>query len=324
MTKTVDFHVHIFSDPLEKIAQQGAFRSLATWLSPEKVQNVRRQARSWAKPVTGSLHGVQTILRHFPNVTRKSMDELCGLIPLPGLLVESTPADLIEAMDEAQIDFALAIAHPPYVSNEFVLEACAKNPRLIAAVNIPAGTTRPGIVLKEYVKKGAKVLKIHAASDGEGPNSPRYRKLIKAASEEGIPVVIHTGCIHSRLFYKDPAYGKAEQFVSWFKEYPETRFILAHMNFHEPGIALDICEEYPNVYVDTSWQPAEMIGEAARRIGAERVLFGTDWPLVGNNMAVGRKRIDESIRIGLLNTEQARLILGENAMKLLGLSVNAD
>jgi predicted TIM-barrel fold metal-dependent hydrolase len=320
MTHIVDFHVHIFEDNLRKWLSKVPLGPL----SPTKLDQFRKQARTWMRPLAGSLHGLQTTLRYLPKTARRSLDELSALVPLPNLLVESTVSDLMEAMDGAGVHSALVIAHPPVISNEFILEVCQQEPRLIPVVNIPKNLSKPGNVLKNYVTKGAKVLKIHAAADGEGPESPRYRSLIKTASGLGLPIIIHTGCMHSSLLYKNPIHGRAESFMKWYKSYPETTFILAHMNFHEPHRALDICEEFPNVYVDTSWQPTEIIGEAVRRIGAEKVLFGTDWPLLGNNIDVGLKRIQECVETGLLNADQSKLILGENAVKLLGLSVNAN
>jgi predicted TIM-barrel fold metal-dependent hydrolase len=250
------------------------------------------------------------------------VDQLGGLLSLSGLFVESTVGNLHEAMKEAAIHYAMVIAHPPFIPNEFVLELYSEHPKLIPVVNIPKGTAQPGHVLKKYAEKGAKALKIHAASDGEGVDSPRYRALLKSASDLGLPVILHTGC-HNSLFYRDPHQGHAERFTKWYESYPTTQFILAHMNFHEPSTALDLCEEFENLWVDTSWQPAEIIGEAARRIGAERILFGTDWPLIGNNMTVGRRRVQDCVETGLLNEQQAKLILGENALKLLGLNPDA-
>jgi predicted TIM-barrel fold metal-dependent hydrolase len=324
MATVVDFHVHVFPNNLEKWASKVRIGVLAETLSAQRLNQVRRRARAWMKPVVGTLHGLQTTLRYLPEFARRNVDEISGLAPIPSLFVESTSDDLIEAMDEVGVDFAVVIAHPPFISNDFIMETCEQNSRLIPVVNIPKGTPKPGTLLKSYAKQGAKILKIHAAADGEGPDSPRYRALIRTASDLGMPVIIHTGCIHTHLHYKNPAQGKAEIFSKWYETYSNTKFILAHMNYHEPHTALDLCEEYPNLLVDTSWQPAEMIGEAARRIGAERVFFGTDWPLVGNNISVGRKRIQDCVDTGLLNEEQSKLILGENAVHLLGLSVNAD
>lgn len=307
----IDSHVHVFPDRLSQVV-------------PESVQapleELRKRARAWLKPVMSSLHMAQTTLRHLPEPARRALDEISGIAPLPTLLVESTVSDLAEAMDEASVDRALVIAHPPVISNEFVLDRCAEDPRLLPVVNIPSGTSRPANALRAYVTQGAVALKIHPASDGEGVDSPRYKALLKAADELGLPVILHTGCIHTHLLYKDPDQGQAQRYAPWFETYKNVRFVLAHMNFHDPNIALDLMEEHANVYTDTSWQPAEVIGEAVRRIGAERILFGTDWPFVGNNLSVGLARVQDCIDSGTLTQEQAHLILGENAAKLFKIS----
>ena len=262
------------------------------------------------------MHRAQTVLRYLPDPARRALDELSGLAPLPTLLIESTVQDLAAAMDESRVDQALLIAHPPTSSNDFVLESCAAEPRLRPVVNIPSGTARPGNVLKAFVARGAVALKIHPAADGEGVDSPRYRALLKVADGLGLPVIIHTGCIHTHVLYRDPDQGQAQRFATWFATYPRIRFVLAHMNFHDPNIALDLMEEHANVHTDTSWQPAEVIGEAVRRVGSERILFGSDWPIVGDNIAVGLARIRDCVDTGALTEEQARAIRGENAAKL--------
>lgn len=311
MQRVIDFHTHIFPESLEKhLPKRGA----------ETVSELRNRLRSWMRPYTTSIHRTQPLLRYLPEKARKNLDLLTSLTPLPSLLIESSVKDLIRAMDESKIDSAVIIAHPPLISNELILDAANKNHRLIPAVNIPKTTQRPGALLRSLVRQGAKLLKIHPCADGEGAQTPRYKSLLKGASDLGLPVILHTGCLNSPLFYHDSALGKAELYAPWFKAYPQVRFVLAHMNFHEPHIALDLALDYPNIYVDTSWQPAETIGEAVRRIGAERVLFGTDWPIVGNNLSIGRKRIQEALKMGVITPAQADLILGQNAIQLLGMN----
>jgi uncharacterized protein len=183
---------------------------------------------------------------------------------------------------------------------------------------VPPGTPRPGRVLKDWAARGARILKIHPAYDGEGVDSPRYKALLKAADELGLPVILHTGCMRSRLFYRDPEQGHAQRYAPWFERYSKLRFVLAHMNFHLPHVALDLAEEYANVSVDTSWQPAETIGEAARRIGADRVLFATDWPFVGNNLRIGIERVRDAGAMFGLSPEQLALIFEGNAARILG------
>jgi predicted TIM-barrel fold metal-dependent hydrolase len=163
------------------------------------------------------------------------------------------------------------------------------------------------------------MLKIHASADGDPLGSPRYHALLREADKHGLPVILHTGCIHIPFLYKDPHLSEARNFIPWFRKYPNLKFILAHMNYHDPQVALDLAESYAGVYVDTSWQPTEMIGEAVRRLGPEKVLFGSDWPLMGNNLAVGLRRIQSSLEGGMITREEADLIRGGNAERLFAL-----
>ena len=91
------------------------------------------------------------------------------------------------------------------------------------------------------------------------------------------------------------------------------------MNFHFPQVALDLMEKHRNVYADTSWQPAEVIGEAVRRVGAEKILLGSDWPILGGNISVALSRINECVETGRITAADRDLILGENAVRVLGL-----
>ncbi len=310
MPLVIDSHTHIFPNRLDAITPLQA---------KPVIEELRKRARTWLRPVTGSMHKAQGILRHLPDSMRILLDEVAGLAPLPSLIIESTVNDLIEGMNQSNVDYTMVIAHPPFITNEFILEACAIEPRLKPVVNIAKNAPRPAMHLRRLAEKGAVALKIHPPSDGEGPDSDRYRTLLRVAAELGLPVILHTGCIHTRLLYKDPLQGEAQRYAPWFKEFKNTRFVLAHMNFHEPHVALDLVEDHDNVFVETSWQPAEVIGEAVRRVGAERVLFGTDWPFVGDNLDVGLRRIRTCIDAGTMTEEQSELVLGKNAARVFNL-----
>lgn len=326
----IDFHAHIFPNPIEKllplvpklVPPGKAGQKLKPYLNEMTLRMGlglgRRMARQFLQPVSERMHTAQVWMRHLPPLARSGLDAMGGVATLPRLLVESTTDDLIEAMDAAGVDQTLVIAHPPYATNEMVLEACQMNSdRLIPVVNVPKTAEDPAAALREYVAQGARVLKIHAAADGEGVDSARYQALLEVAQQLRLPVILHTGCIQNRLFYKDPSWGRAEQFAPWFEAYRDVTFCLAHMNFHEPLKALDLCELYSNLVVDTSWQPPEVIGEAVRRLGAERVLFGTDWPFVGENIALGKARIEEGVEAEVYSREDADLVLGGNALRIL-------
>ena len=296
---------------------------LAETFTHERLWRLRRMARNWLNPVAKALHQAQVFTRHLPDSARKPLDQLGVLASLPGLLIESTCEDLREAMQEAEIGSAVVVAYPPYSSNEFVLECCQEDSSLFAAVNIPHGTFKPGSTFKKYVRSGARLLKINAPIEGEPLDSLHYRTLLKTASALGIPVILQTGRVHANLF-KDPSLGDVERYVPWLKKFPQVRFILAHMNIHEPVAALDIAQKFENTFVDTSWQPTEIIGEAVRRIGAERVLFASDWPLIGQNLSIGIKRVHDCLEAEMIQKSDAALILGGNARKLLRLELGGS
>jgi predicted TIM-barrel fold metal-dependent hydrolase len=242
-------------------------------------------------------------------------------------MVESSTSDLMESMDRNRISGAILIAHPPVTSNERVLKLAHEFPdRIIPAVNFGRGC---GLSIEEAQSEfrraieqceGALLLKIHAAADGEGAESPRYRALLDIASEFAVPVILHTGCIQAHLIHRSPSLGEPSRFRGWFADWPRLPFILAHMNMHDPASALDLGEEFENLYLDTSWQPAEVVVEAVRRVGAARVLFGSDWPLLGNNQAVALGRIDQALASGYITLEDAAQIRGENLARLLKMS----
>jgi predicted TIM-barrel fold metal-dependent hydrolase len=306
-TISIDSHAHVFP---------GSFKGVLSQL--------RKRSRRWLRPYTRAIHELQLYSRLLPETARRPFEELTSLGPVATLVLEATVQDLKEEMRMAGVKGALLIAHPPLAFNEFILSVTEGNPGLYAAVNIPPGTPRAAVELKRFIDKGARALKIHRAADGEPLDSPHYASLLETADERQLPVILHTGCFHSHTFFKNPELGAIEGFLPWFSRYPHVRFILAHMNGHEPRLALDIAEDHANLFVDTSWQPTELIGEAVRRLGAERVLFGSDWPIVGGNMRVGKARIAECVTKGTLKPAEAEFVLGKNAMRLFRIENYAD
>ena len=64
-------------------------------------------------------------------------------------------------------------------------------------------------------------------------------------------------------------------------------------------------------------QVTETIAEAVRRIGAARVIFGSDWPILGNNQRFGLHRIRDAVASQMFSEDDAEKILGRNAEALL-------
>jgi predicted TIM-barrel fold metal-dependent hydrolase len=128
--------------------------------------------------------------------------------------------------------------------------------------------------------------------------------LVKRAAEFNAPVLFHTG---------DESLSLPQQFAKLAEEAPEATIILAHMGgYHHTEDAIRICEKYDNLLLDTSACPYPLrIKEAIQRIGAGRVLFGSDGP--GCNPALELKKIQ---RLGLSENEE-RLVLHDNIVSIL-------
>ncbi|PSS59916.1 hypothetical protein C6558_35735 [Ensifer sp. NM-2] len=72
----------------------------------------------------------------------------------------------------------------------------------------------------------------------------------------------------------------------------------------------------PNIYFDTMGHDPEIIRSLTGFLGAERVLAGTDWPILA---ALDGKSLTESLAESGLNDRDSRLVAGGNARRLLGL-----
>jgi predicted TIM-barrel fold metal-dependent hydrolase len=153
-------------------------------------------------------------------------------------------------------------------------------------------------------------------------DDPVFREVLALAGEFKLPVNLHVTDPASR-----PYTGRIEtplaDFVRLAREFSQTTFILAHWGGMLPvvdasagGTAL------PNVYYDTAASPllydAGVWTRALPKFGADRVLFGSDYPLnlyPRVSVAAEMARFVGEAREGGADVR----VLGGNAGRLLGL-----
>jgi len=119
---------------------------------------------------------------------------------------------------------------------------------------------------------GFKALKLHPAAFVCMPNAPQAEKVFKTAEKLKVPVMIHTGNgVPTAL----PSLA-----IPVAMKYPDLKIILAHagggMYGCEALVAAQLC---PNIYLETSWCPPDMVKSFVDSIGCERMMFGTDMPI---------------------------------------------
>lgn len=100
-------------------------------------------------------------------------------------------------------------------------------------------------------------------------------------------------------------------------EYPRVQFIIPHLgsfadDWRAQMACIDQLVKHPNVYTDTSGiRRFDLLEEAVRRAGPQKVLFGSDGPWLHPGVELAKVRL-----LGLA-TEDERWILGQNLLRLL-------
>lgn len=180
------------------------------------------------------------------------------------------------------------------------------------------GTVHPDLTVLDNLdslhRNGIKGVKLHSLFQGFSLDDRRIWDLLDAFGSE-IAVITHVGGGGSGEV-NERATPRMIRDIA--RAFPNLRLIACHFGgYHQ----LDAAEEEllgQNVYLETSWPPSmaalapERIRSIIDRHGAERVVFGSDWPMADPGAEIASIR-----RLGL-GEEQTAGILGQNFVRLLG------
>ena len=123
-------------------------------------------------------------------------------------------------------------------------------------------------------------------------------KVLKFCRRANMLVMFHTGCDPGP--WEAPALSRCARpslLEPFIRSFPEVRFVLAHAGSYSaraPGIwfdeAVELARAYGNVWLDVAAVPYLLVEprfvEALRRAGLlGRVLFGSDYPVIGTSIA---------------------------------------
>lgn len=137
----------------------------------------------------------------------------------------------------------------------------------------------PATDFKDAVDAGARILKLHCSVGGYQPDDPRLRRVLDAAAERGVPVVIHAGHGVDGFTAADELapVGRAAA------QHRSTTLILAHFGHEAFEEAVALLDEHPNLVADLTpvvFSAVPITAAIADR-HADRILFGTDAPNTG-------------------------------------------
>lgn len=197
-----------------------------------------------------------------------------------------------------------AAFHSDYaIANAEVAGIVARDPqRLIGFAFVhavrDAGRIRQ-MVQQAVVQWGFRGIKVH------GKDGMPTREVCEAARAFRLPILVDV-------------VDRAEVIDMFAPQYPAVNFIIPHFgSFRDDWQAqqrvVDQLARYPNVYADTSGvRRFDYIVQAIQRAGARKVLFGSDGPWLHPGVELHKIRV-----LGLPAAQEA-MILGGNAMRLLG------
>lgn len=230
---------------------------------------------------------------------------------VPALGWNMEAALCIDRMDEAGIDkgIIMTIVDAPAVNPEgigLIADACAQYPdRLWAFARVhPWYGARSAELLEQAFELGFKGLKLHPVSTIAHPSGEDTLRLMRIAVAHNAPTLFHCG---DEPMTTPLAVAAAAEVI------PEAPVILGHMGgyFHVDE-AIEVAERVPNLILETSAMPyPAKIREAVERIGADRVMYGSDGPVCSPRLEV------EKVRLAGLSVEDERLVLADNALGLI-------
>ncbi len=195
--------------------------------------------------------------------------------------------------------------------NHFIADEVAKHPSLFTGL----GSAHPDCpdqdaVIREIKELGLHGIKIHPDIQGFPIDDARMMRVYELCEEEKLPILMHTG--DHRYDFSNP-----NRLLPVLKAFPQLIVIGAHFGgwsvWDEASREL---ADMPNLYVDcSSTFPFSgndlVLGERLiKRYGAERVMFGSDFP-----MWSPESELNTFMQLQLTDAER-RMILSENSKKV--------
>jgi predicted TIM-barrel fold metal-dependent hydrolase len=145
-------------------------------------------------------------------------------------------------------------------------------------------------------------LKFHPFHNSFYFHSPHVRPFVQLAREYQAPVAVHTA-------FDD--YSRPEYVVAVAAEFSDVKFILFHAGLNPPDAATGIqvfqqAAAHSNLYTDISWLDLDRLHQAMDIMPIERLLFGTDVPLGGEEHY--RDYFEKLAALGLNSDQWTRLV----------------
>jgi len=256
----------------------------------------------------------------------KQWAQLCTRRRRSGQAVQTFPSvdQLLRDLDAAGVTQAVLLGwywenHATCVrQNDFYSECVRQHPDRLAA--FAAVQPAAGLIARDEIQRAADhgfiglgELSPHAQQISM--TDPHWQQVLTLAAKLQLPVNLHVTDPLSRP-YPGRVETPLDDFLALARDFPATQFILAHwgggLAWSPDAVAL------PNVWFDTAASPLLYGADVWPRALSDRVLFGTDYPLIlypqQEAAPTVSRLLDEGKKAGASAAK-----LGENAAHLLRL-----
>jgi predicted TIM-barrel fold metal-dependent hydrolase len=238
----------------------------------------------------------------------------------------ATVEELLAAMDEAGIDLSVVlnigwVSHELCVkTNDYILDSVSRYPkRLVGFCAIQPRAGEAAIAeIERCASAGAKgVGELRSDVQAFDLTDKRTMKpLVDAALKRDLIFLTHSSEPLGHEYF-----GKGsitpDILYSFITTFPNLSIVCAHWGGGLPFYALmpEVARALANVLFDTAatvflYKP-EIFEQVSRIIGSDKILFGTDYPLMHQN------RVLAQIQSAQLPAKDKAKILGDNAQKML-------
>jgi predicted TIM-barrel fold metal-dependent hydrolase len=229
-----------------------------------------------------------------------------------------TIPNLLDDMDHHHVEYSVVMPIE-YLDNrersKQLLAACALTPKVIPFCSVHPHDPERIQKLRTFVELGAKGVKLHPNFQQFRPDNADVFDIYQFCSDFHLPLIMHSGITgRERTLWWRKTFSSMEHIAIIPRNFPDLVLILAHAGIAQYEQAIALAQNARNVYLEISGQPATHIRQMISAIGAERVLFGSDWPFWNQALSLGavRQAMQDDV-------SAARYILYENAVHLLQL-----
>ena len=164
--------------------------------------------------------------------------------------------------------------------------------------------------IKKGAKQGFRGIKFHPRNEAFAINSEELAfPIAELALKLGMPILIHTG--------EPDTYGYAQPALvgDLADSFPDLTLVVGHMGKRLCEDAICVARWFDNIILETSFRSHRDIARAVRRVGADRVIYGSDTPF-------GIPEVEMlKVRVADISAEEKRMVLGDNMARILGLEV---